>query len=113
MHGRGDGGLALSPEADLARRAAARLGHPKFEELVARSGMRARDLVRLAVAWQARGAEGVEVLGPPHPVPGEAVEEARAALGVAGPVRVQGNRVSRPGVQLRLGASGRWYRFEG
>jgi hypothetical protein len=67
-----------------------------------------RDLVRLALAWPAGGAAGVEVLGSPRDIEPDEAEEARAALSSLGRVRVQGNRVSAPGVQLRLATDGRW-----
>lgn len=116
--GDGDGGLGLSVEADLARRAASLLGRPDFAALAGRSGVRAPELVRLASAWRAGGVAGVEVLGPARSaalaqaMPGDVVEEARATFGAGVRVTVQGNRVTGADVQLRFGSDGRWYRFD-
>lgn len=140
--GEGDGGLGLTLEADLARRAEARLGpggrgpgtgpasgtaakgaaagaHGApggLEDLAACSGIAPRELFRLGVAWRSGGAAAVEVLGSPVAVDTDAAEEGRAALtsvlGGTSRVRVQANRVTGGGIQLRLGADSRWYRFE-
>ncbi|MEJ7765555.1 MAG: SWIM zinc finger family protein [Acidimicrobiales bacterium] len=113
--GAGDGGLGLSEEADLARRAAAALGTPRFTQLAARSRVAERQLVRLATAWASGGEGALEVLGPPWNPPPEVMEEARAI--VAGllkgqRVRANENRLSGGDIHLRYGRDGRWYRCE-
>src|SRR5207249_1431207 len=89
--------------------------HGGLDHLAACSGVAPRELLRLGLAWRAGGAAAVEVLGPPTAVESDAVAEGRAALAsmnAAGRVRVQGNRVTAGGVQLRLGTDSRWYRFQ-
>lgn len=113
--GAGDGGLGLDEEADLARRAAAALGTPRFAQLALRSRTPERQLLRLATAWRHGGAAALEVLGPPWDPPAEVLEEARAV--VAGllrgqRVRADANRLSGGDVHLRYGRDGRWYRCE-
>ncbi len=113
--GAGDGGLALSAEADLARRAAAVLGTSRFAHLAARSRTPERQLLRLATAWRYGGQGGLAVLGPPWDPPGEVIEEARTV--VAGllrgqRVRADANRLSGGDVHLRYGRDGCWYRCE-
>ena len=113
--GDGDGGLALDEEADLARRAAAALGTPRFAQLAVRSRTPERQLLRLATAWGHGGVGALDVLGPPWDPPVEVVEEARAV--VAGllrgqRVRADANRLSGGDVHLRYGRDGRWYRCE-
>jgi hypothetical protein len=57
-----DGGLALSPDADLARRASHALGTPSFARLPGRTGIPERDLARQALAWKHGAAHGLELL---------------------------------------------------
>ncbi len=65
-HGEPATGLELPFAADLARRAAAMLGPAAHQEdiaeLAARAGVRARDLLNQALAWQQGGSEGLFVL---------------------------------------------------
>ncbi len=113
--GTGDAGLALSQEADLARRAATAIGTPRFAQLAARSRTPERQLLRLATAWRHGGIRALEVLGPPWDPPAEVVEEARAAVArlLRGQrVRADANRLSGGDVHLRYGRDGRWYRCE-
>ena len=111
--GVGDGGLRLSPDADLARLAAARLGRPGFDDFAERSGAAPRSLMRLALAWAAGGTAALEALeGPSWRPAAEDVEEGAAALRAAlGEVTVRGERVTcgSHGIQLRLGRDGLWY----
>jgi len=107
--GAGDGGLGLTLDADLARRAAAALGTPELTRLAGRAGLSSRELARRALAWRAGGAGGVAAAVEEWtPAPDE-LGPGRAALGAR--ARVRANRVTRGDVQLRLGRDGRWYRF--
>jgi hypothetical protein len=115
--GQGDGGLGLDPSLDLIRRAAASWGVPArtpFEETATRAGLRARELARGVAAWRLGGADAVAVLDDEWTPDGEAMDEGRAACAGAGAVRIRANRISLTGgaIQLRLGRSGAWYRFE-
>lgn len=119
--------LHLRPVADVARRAALILdgdepevdraaGHRALERLAADAGITYRVLIRLARSWRQAGPGGVDVLdGPTWRPPTEALVAARQALvesGVpGGKVRVDGNRVTGGGVQLRYGFDRRWYRM--
>jgi uncharacterized Zn finger protein len=109
--------LGLGSQHDLARRAAAVLGTDAFDELSGRSGIKPRQLARLAIAWREGGADAVDVstASPWRPSP-EPLIAARAAVTEAGidprSVTVTANRVTIGGtLQLRYGHDGRWYRF--
>lgn len=114
-----DAGLALDPDADLARRAARALGTPAFVTIAARSGMPPRDLARQALAWRQGGLAGLELLraewDPAAEDPDAAglLDTARAMLraktGAA--EAVQGNRITAGQLQLRLGRDLRWYPY--
>jgi hypothetical protein len=114
-----DAGLALDPDADLARRAARTLGTHTFAALAARSGVPPRDLARQALAWRQGGLAGLELLRgewDPAAEDPDAVgllEAARAVLraktGAAQSVR--GNQVTAGRLQLRLGRDLRWYPY--
>ncbi len=113
--GDGDGGLGLSEEADLARRAAVALGTSRFAQLAVRSRTPERQLLRLATAWRHGGQGALDVLGPPWDPPAGVVEEARtvvAGLLKGQRVRADANRLSGGDVHLRYGRDGRWYRCE-
>jgi len=113
--GAGDGGLGLSEEADLARRASTALGTPRFAQLAGRSRTPERQLIRLATAWAHGGKGALDVLGPPWDPPAEVIEEARAVVAALLPnqrVRADANRVSGGDLHLRYGQDGRWYRCE-
>jgi uncharacterized Zn finger protein len=60
--GVGDGGLGLSMDADLARRAARVLDTPAFPGLAARVGRNGRELARWAFAWRYGGTDGLDTL---------------------------------------------------
>jgi len=108
--GDGDGGLGLTYEQDLARRAAGLLGKPALAELAHHSGISARLLTSWAVAWREGGAGGFAVAaGPGETADPAAVDEGRAVL--EGSVTVRGNRVTSGRRQLRLGEDGLWYLF--
>lgn len=111
--GKGDGGLGLDADADLARRAAAVLGTPDFARMVAASGRRSRDLVALATAWRLGGAGALSVLDDRWDPPGDVLDEARRLLASPARLRIDANRVTlERGVQLRYGRDERWYRLE-
>jgi uncharacterized Zn finger protein len=120
VQGDGDSGLALSEEADLARRAAAAVGTDDWPGLAARSGVAATELARRAEAWRHGGEAGLVVLdeGRWRPPTSVMVAAREAVAGARGPgrahrVTVEANRISvDTAVQLRLGRDGRWYRFE-
>ena len=113
--GSGDGGLSLDLEADLARRAAGLLGTGRgLAALAASAGMPSRELLRWAAAWQHAGRGGLDALRTTWQPPATDVAEGRAALdrlAGQGPVRAWRNRLTRGGLQLRLGRDGQWYRF--
>jgi transposase len=106
--GDGDGGLGLTRDEDLARRAAGLLGTTGLADLAHRAGVSARVLTNWAVAWREGGAGGLAVaVGEPFEVDSTALAEGLEVLdGVA-----EGNRITAERVQLRLGADGLWYRF--
>jgi uncharacterized Zn finger protein len=114
-----DAGLGLSPDADLARRAARALGTPEFRPLPSRSGVGARELARAALAWRHGGPAGLELLhGEWDPVAEdpEAADLMKAARTVlraktGAPDEVTGNRVTAGRLQLRLGRDLRWYPY--
>ena len=114
-----DAGLALAPDADLARRAARVLGTPAFATLAVRAEVPPRDLARQALAWRQGGLAGLELLraewDPAAEDPDGAglLDAARAVLrartGAAEAVR--GNRITAGRLQLRLGRDLRWYPY--
>ncbi|TDW21199.1 SWIM zinc finger family protein [Kribbella kalugense] len=108
--GDGDGGLSLTFEQDLARRAALVLGTSDLADLAHRAGVPARQLTSWAVAWREAGPGGLAVtVDEPHDVPPEAVAEALEALPTA---TTEANRVTTGKLQLRLGSDNLWYRFD-
>jgi uncharacterized Zn finger protein len=113
--GSGDGGLSLDLEADLARRAAGLLGTGRgLAALAASAGMPSRELLRWAAAWQQAGRGGLDALRTTWQPAAAEVAEGRAALdrlAGQGTVRAWRNRLTRGGLQLRLGGEGQWYRF--
>jgi uncharacterized Zn finger protein len=113
--GSGDGGLSLDLEADLARRAAGLLGSGGgLAALAASVGMPPRELLVWAVTWQQAGRGGLAALRTTWQPSAADVAEGRAALDrLAGQtaVRAWRNRLTRGGLQLRLGGDGQWYRF--
>jgi uncharacterized Zn finger protein len=116
--GEGGSGLALSAEADLARRADVALGTEDWAGLVSASRVPSSELARRAVAWRHGGSAGLQVLDegrwrPPSSVMVPAREAVVAARGHGRGVAVDGNRVTVDAVaQFRLGRDGRWYGFE-
>jgi hypothetical protein len=108
--GDGDGGLGLTFEQDLARRAALALGTPELADLAHRAGIPARRLTSWAVAWREAGPGGLAVtLDDPITVAPEVLAEATEALPDA---TVEANRVTAGKLQLRLGQDNLWYRFD-
>jgi len=113
--GSGDGGLSLDYEADLARRAAELLGTGRgLAALATSAGMPSRELLAWAVTWQHAGRGGLDALRTTWQPAATDVAEGRAALdrlAGQGAVRAWRNRLTRGGLQLRLGGDGQWYRF--
>lgn len=111
LTGTGGGGLDLTREEDLARRAVALLGTPRLDRLAKRAGLPPRHLARRAGAWARGGREALALLDETWSPPDGDVAEAVAALG--GGTHVWQNRVSdaSDSRQLRLGRDGRWYPF--
>jgi transposase-like protein len=108
--GDGDGGLGLTRDEDLARRAAGLLGTSALADLAHRAGVPARRLTSWAIAWREGGAGGFAASEAMIEMDAAAVAEAREALG---PEAVaEGNRVTADRRQLRLGADGLWYLFQ-
>ncbi|TDD14738.1 hypothetical protein E1218_32545 [Kribbella turkmenica] len=105
-----DGGLHLTFEQDLARRASHLLGTPELADLAHRAGVSARQLTSWAAAWHQAGPGGLAATldepTDPHP---EALTEGLEALpnGTA-----NGNRITAGRTQLRLGRDALWYRFD-
>lgn len=107
------GGLDLSQEEDLARRAGALLGTPGFDRFARRVGARPRLLLGRALAWRAGGSSALRVLEGEtrEPTPEERDEALMALSRAAGPVAVRRGRMTsqRAGLQLRLGEDRLWY----
>ncbi len=107
--GDGDGGLGLTRDEDVARRAAGLLGTPGLADLAHRAGVPARQLTSWAVAWREGGAGGFAVAaGEPFEVDPVVLAEGRAVLKIGA---LEGNRITEQRVQLRLGRDGLWYLF--
>ncbi|NEA30076.1 hypothetical protein G3I17_00090 [Streptomyces sp. SID13031] len=106
--GDGDGGLALTRDQDLARRAAGLLGTPGLADLAHRAGLTARQLTSWAVAWREGGAGGLAAAAElPDDIDPSALAEGLEVLdGV-----VDGNRITADRAQLRLAPDGLWYLF--
>jgi uncharacterized Zn finger protein len=115
LSGKGDGGLTLDGETDLARRAALAIGTPRFEQVAERAGRAGRALLGPALAWQHDGVDGVAVAEEAWRPPKSEIEDARDELRRLGLVaRIRDNRINLLGttVQLRLGKNRSWYRFD-
>src|SRR3954447_19222620 len=108
--GDGDGGLNLTFEQDLARRAANALGTSDLADLAHRAGVSARQLTSWAVAWREAGPGGLAAtVDAPTTPDSQALAEAVQALPGA---TVEANRVTAGKLQLRLGQDNLWYRFD-
>jgi hypothetical protein len=109
--GRGDGGLQLSEEADLARRAA-RLEHdPSLMLMADRAKTSMSTLKEMGRAWQSGGAALVDVIYGTWSPPAEPLGLARKLLAAHGRVTVWMNRacLDHGQLELRLGRDGLWY----
>lgn len=114
-----DAGLGLSPDADLARRAARVLGTPEFRSLPSRSGVGPRELAREALAWRHGALAGLELLHgqwdplEADPESADLMKAARTVLRAktGAPDSVERNRVTAGRLQLRLGRDLRWYPY--
>ena len=109
-----DHGLDLTPDADLARRAAALVGPSAGEgvdlaTLAARANLPPRQLLRRALAWQAGGVPALGVLEEQWDPGARAMAEGRRLLG--GEASVRRNRATAGERQVRLGRDGRWYPY--
>ena len=114
-NGESDGGLGLTFEEDLARRAELRVGTPAFAELAGRAGVTEKRLLRAALAWRHGGPAGLAILEDRWEPPDGALAEAREAIvraGLAVRPRMVANAVQAGMLQLRLGRGGEWYRLE-
>jgi uncharacterized Zn finger protein len=113
--GDGDGGLTLTAEEDVARRAVPLLGGDKLAELARRAGLPSRELARRALAWRTGGAGGLGVLLTAWQPDPDQLADGRAALRARSVdrrrVHTRDNRLTQGGTQLRLGRDGLWYRF--
>lgn len=114
--GESDSGLALDARADLARRAEAAIGTPLWDALVARSGVRSRELESLAIAWRLGGVAGLNAISEvPWSPDRRTMAEARGRLVAAGVatsrLRVDRNALIWGDARVRLGHDGRWWRF--
>ncbi len=118
LRGDGDSALALSRDADQARRGADRLdggtnADPSTDEAPRNRG----DLTHRALAWRYGNEAGLAVLDEaPWRPPLAIMAAARAAVEEAGVspsvITVNNNRITGPGFQLRLSRAGSWWRFE-
>jgi hypothetical protein len=108
--GDGDGGLHLTFDQDLARRASQLLGTPELADLAHRAGVPARQLTSWAVAWRQGGPGGLSAaVDTPADTDEQALAEAAQALPGA---TIHANRVTAGKIQLRLGSDALWYRFD-
>jgi len=110
--------LDLDERADLARRAADRLGRlESLLELSRQTGVPSAQLTHQALAWRSAGAAGLVVVDeelwrPPTDVIDQGIRAfAEAGIG-ADEVQVRSNRFTHGEVQLRVSNDGRWWRFE-
>ena len=110
LAGDADDVFALSTSQDLARIAAnlPTADGSEHERLARAAGVSVDELRCLALAWQQAGVAGVEVVAAPHEL---SPEQARRALEVMPDGRVSPNGVTAAGMQLRVDADGRWWRF--
>ncbi|WP_433159801.1 SWIM zinc finger family protein [Kribbella sp. CA-247076] len=107
--GDADGGLHLTFEQDLARRAAQLLGAPELADLAHRANISARQLTSWAAAWQQAGPGGLAAtIDDPTDADPQALAEGLDAL----PGTTEGNRITAGRTQLRLAQDGLWYRFD-
>ena len=105
----GDGGLGLTQEQDLARRAVPLAGSRALAAMAARAKVPPAVLARRALAWQYGGAGALRILDDDWTPDYGDLAEGIAALGTGG--HVSRNRVSDAADvrQLRLGRDGLWY----
>ncbi|MFH8725943.1 SWIM zinc finger family protein [Streptomyces termitum] len=112
---------ALTPWQDAVRLAAAHPGsgltastRALYRDLAHALGRTPTDLARAVAAWRQGGAEGLAVLEEPWDPPAGPFDRAGPALTAAGRpgFRPRHNRLSGPGIQLRLGRDGLWYPYE-
>ncbi len=120
---RGDTGshLGLDPDADLARRSAARLDTATppatLAELAAAAGIDRRTLTRRAEAWRHAGEDGLRVITEsrwrPDPLLMAEARDRLAQLGVAvSRIRTDRNALTIGPRHFRLGHDGRWWPYQ-
>ncbi len=110
LHQCATSGLELSPEEDLARRAAQTRNHPAaLSALAQASGHDLDDLARMGLAWGNGGVQGLRVSTTRWDPPVTKLESARVLLGPR--ARVFANVVTGNGIQLRVDQEGSWWRF--
>lgn len=112
--GAGDGGLQLTREQDLARRAVPLVGGPRLVELAREAGISQRDLTGWAIAWRHAGPGGLAALRDEWSPEPDVMSELSVAAASALPgndIRVEGNRLTCDRRQARLGRDGLWYPF--
>ncbi|MGF1599866.1 MAG: SWIM zinc finger family protein [Acidimicrobiales bacterium] len=112
--------LGLSPNHDLARRAAVGLRATGSADELARlsrlTGVTPRSMARRAIAWQLAGSSGVNALDEPPWRPDPlTMASARNELIEWGDghrrITVDRNRITVDDEQLRLSRTGQWWRF--
>jgi uncharacterized Zn finger protein len=109
LTGAGDGGLSLSVEEDVVRRAASLLGTPALDRLASRSKVPPRVLSRRARAWALGGRGALAVLDETWSPDAGDVAEAAAAMGAGAHVWMNQVSDASDARQLRLGRDGLWY----
>jgi uncharacterized Zn finger protein len=109
LTGVGDGGLSLSVEEDVVRRAVSLLGTPALDRLAARANVPPRVLSRRARAWALGGRGALAVLDETWSPDAGDVAEAAAALGAGAHVWMNQVSDASDARQLRLGRDGLWY----
>ena len=118
LRGEDRSGLALSHQADLARREATDLALDRPTTDAPGSGGAGRgELAHRALAWHHGGQEGLAMLDEAAwRAPVATMAAGRAALEDAGitpsVLTITNNRITAPGFQLRFSRAGQWWRFE-
>ncbi len=109
--GGGDGGLGLSEEADLARRAARLERDPSLLLMARLAGLPLGTLAEMGATWRQGGAALVDVIYGRWSPAAVALAPGRRLLAAHGAVTVRRNRVclDRRPLELRLGRDGLWY----
>lgn len=109
----GDGGLTLTHDEDIARRADPALGTHTAGDLARAAGIPARELTAWARAWRHGGRDGLVVLRESWSPPAPLLTLGRRALQADRPdaVTTWRNRATQGRRQLRTSEDGRWWLF--